>query len=70
MLPAIIHLKSLKQPDNEKGPIVLILNPYQPPKEDIHAATKEYIEAAEVKCYSLYDTDESFVESNSAFPSN
>ena len=55
MLPAILHIKSLKQPDNLKGPIVLILNPYQPQKEDIYAATKDYVDAAEAKCYSLYD---------------
>ncbi len=58
MLPAIIHLKSLKRDINENGPVVLILTPYQPPKEDIYTATKAYLDAAELKCFCLFETDE------------
>ena len=59
MLPAIVHLKSIKQNSNEmRGPFVLLLTPNSRTKEDIFTATKAYIDAAEVKCFCLYDADE------------
>lgn len=58
MLPVLVHLKSQEAYQKKLGTCVLILTPYQPPKEDIYAATKTYIDAAEAKCCCIYETDE------------
>ena len=62
MLPIIVHInfKKLRSQiiDTKSAPIVMILTPYSPLKEDIYNATKTYLDAANVRCFCLYDSDE------------
>ena len=37
---------------------MLIITPYQPPKEDIYEATKAYIDAADAKVFTVYENDD------------
>ena len=55
MLPLIVHIK-VKQQDG--GPRrVLLLTPHQPAKDDICTITKPYLEAADIKCQTLYESE-------------
>jgi hypothetical protein len=62
MLPVLVHINSIKQTshnvESKSAPIVMILTPYNPSKEDIYNSTKAYIDAANVKCFCLYETEE------------
>ncbi len=57
MIPTLLHLRHRDPYQEHVEPCVLILTPYQPPKEDIFASTQAYIEAAHAKCTAIYDTD-------------
>lgn len=52
-----MHVKS-KVESNAKGPSVLILTPYQPAKDDIFAIAQPFLDAANLKCISLYENEE------------
>ena len=54
----LIHIKNQNSYLNKSGPSGLILTPFQPSKDDIYAKTKEYIEAAEVKCVLVYESED------------
>ena len=62
MLPILVHINSIKQTsriiESKNAPIVMILTPYNPSKEDIYNSTKTYLDAANVKCFCLYETEE------------
>jgi superfamily II DNA/RNA helicase len=58
MLPLIVHIKKQLACDEYKSPCALILTPYQPSKEDIYAATKDFLEAAGIRCLTIYDGEE------------
>ena len=58
MLPALMHMKERQIEENYKGPCIMIITPYQPPKEDIHEATKTYIEACDAKVLTIYEQDD------------
>lgn len=55
MLPLIVHVKvrSAAEPPRR----ALILTPHQPAKDDICTITKPYLEAADVKCQTLYESE-------------
>ena len=55
MLPLIVHLKVKQQNDEPRR--ALLLTPYQPAKDDICTTTKSYLEAANVKCQTLYESE-------------
>jgi superfamily II DNA/RNA helicase len=58
MLPIIMHIKNQHVYQDKKGPIALILTPHLVTKDNIHAVTKEYLDAAEISCTSIYENDE------------
>jgi superfamily II DNA/RNA helicase len=58
MLPLIVHIKNQLSCDEYKSPCALILTPYQPSKEDIYAATKKFLDAAQIRCLTIYDGDD------------
>lgn len=39
-------------------PSVLILTPYQPTKDDIYSIAKPYLDAAELSCVCIYESEE------------
>ena len=60
MLPIIVHIRNRKESldPNEKGPFALLLTPHLPAKDDILAAIKPYIEAAEINTVFAYENEE------------
>lgn len=57
MLPALVHIKRQKVHIDKKGPSVLLITPYQPNKDDIYGKTKQFIEAAQIKCVFIYENE-------------
>ena len=55
MLPLIVHIKAKQQDGVPRR--VLILTPHQPAKDDICTITKPYLEAADVKSQTLYESE-------------
>ena len=59
MLPAIVHINASKSSDIEiKGPIVIVLTPYQPPKDDITSIVNPFLDDGNIKILCIYDNEE------------
>lgn len=57
MLPILVHIKNQKTHLDKSGPSAMIITPYQPPKDDIYAKTREFIEAAQIDSVFIYDNE-------------
>lgn len=62
ILPAIVnakrHYELASELEQRATPFVLILSPYQPPKEDIYAVAKPFLDAAGLSCVCIYENED------------
>jgi superfamily II DNA/RNA helicase len=58
MLPTIVHIRNQSAYVSNKGPIALILTPYQIIKDDIYKVCEEFLLASELRCARIYESEE------------
>jgi hypothetical protein len=65
MLPALVHIHQQRKITDEtvrKGPFVVVLTPYHPPKDEICSIIKPFCEDGNIKYLCIYDSEEDKVE--------
>jgi hypothetical protein len=63
MLPALVHIYNHKKATPDiKGPTVIVLTPYNPPKEDIGSVIKSFCDEGNIKFLCIYEKEDDKID--------
>ena len=63
MLPALVHVHNHKTATPDiKGPIVIVLTPYNPPKDDIISFIKPFCDEGNIKFLCIYEREDDKID--------